>query len=37
VVEVAFAVWGTGVAALALVLWRLRTLLQRQQSNSPSV
>ncbi len=37
VVEVAFAVWGTGVAALALVLWRLRALLRRQQSNSPSV
>jgi hypothetical protein len=37
VVEVGFAVWGTGVAALALVLWRLRTLLQRQESNSPSV
>jgi hypothetical protein len=37
VVDVTFAVWGTVIAALAALLWRLRRVLQRQQATSPSV
>jgi hypothetical protein len=37
VVDAAFAVWGAGIAALATVLWRLRTVLQRQHETSPRV
>jgi len=37
VVDVTFAVWGTVIAALAVLLWRLRRVLQRQQATSPSV
>ncbi len=37
VVDVTFAVWGTVIAALAVLLWRLRRVLQRQPATSPSV
>jgi hypothetical protein len=36
VVDAAFAVWGAGIAALATILWRLRTVLQRQHATSRS-
>jgi hypothetical protein len=36
VVTVAFAVWGAGIAALATLLWRLRTVLRNQQATSAS-
>jgi hypothetical protein len=32
-VDAAFAVWGAGIAALAALLWRLRTVLQRQPTS----
>ncbi len=35
-VDVAFVVWGMGVAALAVVLWRLRSVLPRLHSTSPT-
>jgi hypothetical protein len=35
VIKTAFAFWSLSLAALAAVLWRLRTTLHRQQVSSP--
>jgi hypothetical protein len=37
VVNTAFAMWGTGLAALAAILWRLRTTLRRERASSVSL
>jgi hypothetical protein len=37
VVEVAFAAWGSGIAALGALSWRLRKALQEQPPSSPPV
>jgi hypothetical protein len=34
VINVAFAVWGTGIGTLAVLLWRLKTMFQRQPASS---